>query len=168
MRITSGGNIQAANSVTGGTFTVGRNGNNESILVESDANNTSEAYIRGYSTGAGTSTFYVWSNGNVANTNNSYAAISDVKLKENIIDATPKLDDLMKVKIRNYNLIGDNNKQIGVIAQEIEEVFPSLVEDIKEKDSDETTKSVKYSILVPIMLKAIQELKAEIEILKNK
>ena len=110
----------------------------------------------------------MWSNGNVQNTNNSYGAISDVKLKENIIDATPKLDDLMKVKIRNYNLIGDNKKQIGVIAQEIEEVFPSLVEDIKEKDSDETTKSVKYSILVPIMLKAIQELKAEIDILKAK
>jgi len=110
----------------------------------------------------------IWGNGNVQNQNNSYGALSDIKLKENIVDATPKLDDLMKVKIRNFNLIGDDNKQIGVIAQEIEEVFPSLVEDVKEQESEETTKSVKYSVLVPIMLKAIQELKAEIELLKNK
>ena len=177
MRITSGGDVEVANSVTGGTFTVGRNGNNESILVESDANNTSEAYIRGYSTGAGSSTFYVWSNGNVQNINNSYTAISDIKLKENIVDATPKLDDLMKVKIKNYNLIGTDLKQIGVVAQELEDVFPNLIDEHQDKGKDEngkqidletTTKSVKYSVFVPILIKAIQELKAEIEILKNK
>ncbi len=184
MRITSGGNIQVANSVTGGTFTVGRNGNNESILVESDANNTSEAYIRGYSTGAGSSTFYVWSNGNVQNTNNSYGAISDVKLKENIVDATPKLDDLMKVKIRNYNLIGDDKKQIGVVAQELEDVFPNMIDEsndfedkeitdeegnvsIEKIDLGTTTKSVKYSVFVPMLIKAIQELKAEVDLLKQ-
>ena len=177
MRITSAGDVEVANSVTGGTFTVGRNGNNESILVESDANNTSEAYIRGYSTGAGSSTFYVWSNGNVQNINNSYTAISDIKLKENIVDATPKLDDLMKVKIKNYNLIGTDLKQIGVVAQELEDVFPNLIDEHQDKGKDEngkqidletTTKSVKYSVFVPILIKAIQELKAEIEILKNK
>jgi len=73
----------------------------------------------------------------------------------------------MKVKIRNYNFIGREDKQIGVIAQEIENVFPSLVEDTKEPESEETTKSVKYSVLVPIMLKAIQELKAEVDLLKQ-
>jgi hypothetical protein len=109
----------------------------------------------------------IWGNGNIQNQNNSYGALSDIKLKENIVDATPKLDDLMKVKIRNFNLIGDDNKQIGVIAQEIEKVFPSLVEDVKEKESEEKTKSVKYSVLVPIMLKAIQELKAEVDKLKQ-
>ena len=171
-----GGNVQVANSVTGGTFTVGRNGNNESILVESDANNTSEAYIRGYSTGAGSSTFYVWSNGNVQNINNSYTAISDIKLKENIVDATPKLDDLMKVKIKNYNLIGTDLKQIGVVAQELEDVFPNLIDEHQDKGKDEngkqidletTTKSVKYSVFVPILIKAIQELTAKVEKLEK-
>jgi len=110
----------------------------------------------------------IWGNGNVQNQNNSYGAISDARLKENIVDATPKLNDLMKVKIRNFNLIGDDNKQIGVIAQEIEKVFPSLVENTKEKNSEEITKSVKYSVFVPMLIKAIQELKAEIELLKSK
>ena len=44
-------------------------------------------------TSGGTTVFYVWSNGNVQNTNNSYTAISDLKLKENIVDAS-QWDDL--------------------------------------------------------------------------
>jgi len=112
--------------------------------------------------------YYVYGNGDVRNTNNSYGAISDIKHKENITDATPKLDDLLKVKIRNYNLIGDDKKQIGVIAQELEEIFPNMIDEIKEKDSEEITKSVKYSVFVPMLIKAIQELNEKIKQLENK
>jgi hypothetical protein len=100
---------------------------------------------------------------NVSNLNNSYGAISDVKLKENIIDATPKLEDLCKVKIRQYNLKSDpDHKQIGVVAQELEEVFAGLVEttidkDLKGNDLGTTTKQVKYSVFVPMLIKAMQE-----------
>jgi hypothetical protein len=120
--------------------------------------------------------FVVYSNGNVVNTNNSYGALSDVKLKENITDASPKLDSLMRVRVVNYNLIGEQTKQIGVVAQELEQVFPSMVDespDIErvtttDEDGNETTnevptgtatKSVKYSVFVPMLVKAIQELK---------
>ena len=121
--------------------------------------------------------FYVLTNGDVRNLNNSYGAISDISLKENITDATPKLDDLLKVKIRNYNLISDEDKtkQIGVIAQELEEIFPSLISEDIVMNSDEKIKTVKYSVFVPMLIKAIQELSAdltsakqEIELLKAK
>jgi hypothetical protein len=117
--------------------------------------------------------FKVYGNGNVQNTNNSYGSLSDIKLKENVTDATPKLDDLLKVKIRNYNLIGEQTKQLGVIAQELEEIFPSMIDESNDFDKDgkdlgTTTKSVKYSVFVPMLIKAIQELKAEIDELKNK
>ena len=89
----------------------------------------------------------------------------------------------MKVKIRNYNLIGDDKKQIGVIAQELEDVFPNMIDesiDFEDKEiTDEegnvstekidlgtTTKSVKYSVFVPMLIKAIQELKADNDSLK--
>ena len=110
----------------------------------------------------------IFSNGNIQNTNNSYGAISDARLKENIIDATPKLDDLMKVKVRNYNLKGESNKQLGVISQELEAIFPNMIEESTNIGSDVKIKGVKYSVFVPMLIKAVQELKAEIEILKNK
>jgi hypothetical protein len=127
--------------------------------------------------------FQVLGNGNAQNSNNSYGAVSDAKLKENIVDATPKLTGLMQVKVRNYNLIGDTTKQIGVVAQELETVFPSMIdvtadyESVTTTDADgnettervakgTTTKSVKYSVFVPMLIKAIQEQQAIIESLK--
>lgn len=69
-------------------------------------------------------------NGNVQNVNNSYGAISDLKLKENIADTTPKLAKLLRVRIVNYSLKTDpTHKQIGVIAQELEEISPGLIEE---------------------------------------
>jgi hypothetical protein len=118
---------------------------------------------------------FIYTNGNVVNTNNSYGAISDIKLKENIVDASPKLDDLCKVKVRNYTLISDESKtkQLGVIAQELEEIFPSLIETQADKDVDgndlgTTTKQVKYSVFVPMLIKALQEQQAMIDELKAK
>jgi hypothetical protein len=110
--------------------------------------------------------FQVFTNGDVQNTNNSYGAISDAKLKENIVDASPKLADLMQVKVRNYNLKADpNQKQIGVIAQELEAVFPSMINESQDTDKEgndlgTTSKSVKYSVFVPMLIKAIQEQQA--------
>jgi hypothetical protein len=115
--------------------------------------------------------FKVTGAGDVRNTNNSYGAISDVKVKENIVDATPKLAEMMQVKVRNYNLIGDTNKQLGVVAQELETVFPTMVDETPDRDAEgndlgTTTKSVKYSVFVPMLIKAIQEQQAIIESLK--
>lgn len=118
--------------------------------------------------------FRVLANGNVQNTNNSYGAISDIKLKENITDTTPKLDKLMQVRIVNFNLKSEKNtKQIGVIAQELEKVFPSLVDefcDVDEKGIEigTKTKAVKYSVFIPILIKAIQEQQSIINCLASR
>jgi hypothetical protein len=127
-------------------------------------------HIQAFTSGT-TEQFRVEANGNVKNTNNSYGALSDVKLKENIVDASPKLANLMQVKVRNYNLIGETTKQIGVVAQELETVFPSMVDESNDRDVDgnileTTTKGVKYSVFVPMLIKAIQEQQAIIESLK--
>ena len=133
---------------------------------------------------AGGDRLKIQGNGNVINVNNAYGQISDVKLKENIENATPKLADLLKVKIRNFNLIGRDTKQIGVIAQELEEVFPSMVEEsidwekqevtdeegnvtTNQVDSGTVTKSVKYSVFTPMLIKAIQEQQTIIESQKS-
>jgi hypothetical protein len=151
------------------------------VVASCNSSGTGATFFQGYSISAGATRFSVFTNGNVVNLNNSYGAISDVKLKENIVDATPKLEDLCKVKVRQYNLKSDpDHKQLGVVAQELEQVFPSMVDvspdtDREGKDLDTTTKSVKYSVFVPMLIKAIQEqqtiindLKARIETLEAK
>ena len=126
----------------------------------------------GNGSGGALNTIIIERDGDVKNLNNTYGQISDERLKENIKDATPKLDDLMKVKVKNFNFIGHELKQIGVVAQELEEVFPGLVkEDVQPEDSlgeGGVFKSVKYSILVPILVKAMQEQQVMIEDLKRR
>ena len=101
----------------------------------------------------------VYGNGNLQNTNGSYGTISDIRLKENINDATNKLDDLLKVRIVNYNLLQNpDEKLLGVVAQELEQIFPALIE-----INEEGFKGVKYSIFIPMLIKAIQELNQKIE-----
>ena len=118
--------------------------------------------------------YYVTSAGAVYG-NGTYGTISDIKLKENIVDATPKLDDINKLKVRNFNFKDKpEEKHIGFIAQELEEVFPKAIENTQDRDDDgkliedSYTKTIKSSILIPMLVKSIQELKAEIDILKNK
>jgi hypothetical protein len=130
------------------------------------ANNASSYHFVGTTGALGVDKVYIYGNGNIVNVNNSYGTLSDVKLKENIVDATPKLSDVMLLKVRNFNLKSDSNqKQIGFVAQELEQVFPAMIDESPDIDAEgnalETvTKSVKTSVLIPILVKAIQEQQA--------
>jgi hypothetical protein len=121
----------------------------------------------------GTTSFYVWSNGNVQNTNNSYTAISDIKLKENIVDANSQWNDLKALRVRNYNLKeGQTHKQIGLVAQEVEPISPGLVYETPDRDAEgndlgTVTKSVNYSVLYMKAVKALQEAMERIEQLET-
>ena len=91
--------------------------------------------------------------------------------EENIVNATNKLDEVKQIKIRNFNFKGDDKKQIGVVAQELETIFPALITEKEDRDADgnklgTTTKEVKYSVLLPIAIKAIQEQQTLIETLQ--
>jgi hypothetical protein len=88
----------------------------------------------------GTVTSQIGTDGNVQNTNNSYGAISDAKLKENIVDASLQWDDLKAIQVRNYNFKKETgystHTQIGLIAQEVELVSPGLVSESPDRDED--------------------------------
>jgi hypothetical protein len=125
--------------------------------------------------GTGTETYRVYSNGNVQNTNGSYTAISDQKLKENIADASSQWNDLKAIQIRNWNFKSETgyetHRQIGPIAQELELVCPGLVfetpdQDDKGNDLGTTTKGVNQSVLYMKAVKALQEAMERIEALE--
>jgi hypothetical protein len=123
---------------------------------------------------SGTTSFIVYTNGNVQNTNNSYGALSDIKLKENVVDANSQWDDLKSLQVRNYNFKeGQTHTQIGLIAQEVELVSPGLVSESPDRDEDgndlgTVTKSVNYSVLYMKAIKALQEAMERIEQLEAK
>ena len=193
LRITSGGYFKASNAGTyggvAGTYHELRNnvgsgtlvlqmantsatGNGVQIDINSDG--TSYAYLIGYSTSAAANRIIIWSNGNVVNTNNSYGAISDIKLKENIVDANSQWDDLKALQVRNYNFKeGQTHTQIGLVAQEVELVSPGLVSESPDRDEEgndlgTVTKSVNYSVLYMKAVKALQEAMERIEALEAK
>jgi hypothetical protein len=172
MRIASNGDVLIGTTSSNGKVTSSLpNATTSTVYTSSSVTTASTSWYHyvgqsGNGTSLTTNNIFIYGNGNIQNTNNSYGAMSDVKLKENIIDATPKLADLMQVKVRNYNLKNDQtHKQIGVIAQELEQVFPAMIEESNDKDFEGNelgtkTKAVKYSVFVPMLIKAIQELKA--------
>jgi hypothetical protein len=94
----------------------------------------------------------------------SYNITSDYRLKQDFKDFNG-LDLVSSIKTYDYEWKADNKRMYGVIAHELAEILPYAVHG--EKDAKEM-QSVDYSKLVPIMVKAIQELKLEIEELKNK
>ena len=91
---------------------------------------------------------------------------SDRRLKDNITPLTNVLDKIDE--IGGYEFDWNNNQatyeghDIGVVAQEIESVFPELVQ-----TRDNGYKAVKYEKLTAVLLQAIKELKSEIKELKK-
>jgi len=125
----------------------------------------------------GTTVMKILADGDLENTNNSYGAISDIKLKENVVDATSQWGDLKSLQVRKYNFKEETgygtHTQIGLIAQEVELVSPGLVSESPDLDEDgndlgTVTKSVNYSVLYMKAVKALQEAMERIEVLEQR
>ncbi|MDY6903143.1 MAG: tail fiber domain-containing protein [Thermodesulfobacteriota bacterium] len=91
---------------------------------------------------------------------------SDIRLKTNITTCDNALDKVSQLRGVTFNWKDedkDPGTQLGVIAQEVEKVFPEVV----ETDSQDGYKSVAYSKLVAPLIEAVKELKAENDDLKK-
>ena len=95
----------------------------------------------------------------------SWTSGSDETIKENIKPIGNVLNKINDYRCVEYNLIDDEtkDKKIGFIAQDWQEDFPQIIEQMENEKI-----GMKYTETIPILLKAIQELKAEIELLKSK
>jgi len=136
-------------------------------------NGTSNFFIRCADSTA--NRFLVLSNGTCQNVTGTYTTISDLKLKEQVADASSQWDDIKSIRLVNYKLKSDVAQfgasapsLLGVVAQELEIVCPGLVYESDDLDADNnslgtTTKSVKQSILYMKAVKALQEAILRIE-----
>ncbi len=94
----------------------------------------------------------------------AYDTSSDYRLKEDLKDFDG-LDKVSKIPVYDFKWKVDNSRSYGVLAHELQEVVPIAVNG--KKDAEEM-QGVDYSKIVPLLIKSIQELKAEVESLKNK
>jgi hypothetical protein len=175
MRITSTGQTywsSASPSASSFGTSIGRVGQEGLFENFRNQNGTQEAAVIGGSAGYAR----IMGDGDLENTNNAYGAISDVKLKENIVDASSQWDDLKALRVRKYNFkteTGYNtHTQIGLVAQEVELVSPGLVSEYPDRDTEGNdlgtlTKSVNYSVLYMKAVKALQEAMERIEQLET-
>ncbi len=93
-------------------------------------------------------------------TSSGYVTSSDSRLKTNIVDISNALDTLSLLRpvkyFKKYDLPGSNyrKKELGFIAQEVQQVLPYLVTEGNDKDK---LLSLDYISLIPLLTKAIQE-----------
>ena len=100
-----------------------------------------------------------------------YQSYSDYRMKENVSELTGALDKVNNIqpKIFNYKEDTETTYQ-GFIAHELQEVVPQAVSGKKDEVNEDGTpkyQGVDNSHIVPLLVGAIQELKAEIELLKT-
>ena len=101
----------------------------------------------------------------------SITGISDVRLKENIVDLETGLTEVLALKPRRFDWVEDEKvptKNIaGFIAQEVETVLPDLIGSY-EHDRIEDAKSLRMGDMIPTLVNAIQEQQTIIEDLKTR
>jgi hypothetical protein len=105
--------------------------------------------------------------------NTSVQSISDIRTKENIRKSEDGLNIINKLNTVRFDFKngfnGDKKNQLGFIAQEVEEIFPEIVNEWTDYENDSIIyKTIGPSGLIPVLVKAIQEQQIEIENLKSK
>lgn len=88
-------------------------------------------------------------------------AFSDSRLKKNIMDMGNTLPQVVKLRGVHYQDIDSEKQKLGMIAQELEEVYPELVVDV------DGYKTINYSLFSVVLLEAIKEQQKQIEKLKE-
>ena len=111
----------------------------------------------------GTTTRFTFNDNGSFTATSNITAYSDISLKENIETIPNALDKVLALRGVGFNRkdVEDEPRQIGVIAQEVEEVIPEVV-----ITGEEGIKSVAYGNLVGLLIESIKELKAEVDDLK--
>ena len=168
MRISSGGDLLVG--VTSITDTSSRTYGN--------AFSGSGSYGNWTSWGSGAHTHATFRNGTNAvgsittsTTATAYNTSSDYRLKENVVDLTGALDRVDQLEPKRFNFIADEDTTVdGFLAHEVQDIVPEAVtgeKDAVDEEGNDVYQGIDQSKIVPLLVGAIKELKAEIETLKS-
>jgi len=162
--------VGATGGNSAATFYNNQDGSNsgvETLTIVNGGASATNNFVGWYTTTSVTSRGTITWNGS----NMVYSNTSDQRLKENIVDAGSGLAKLSGVQIKSFDFIENKaHVDFGVIAQELHNVAPEAVS-VGQDNQDGTIKTpwgVDTSVLVPAMIKAIQELSAQVTALQAK
>ena len=121
---------------------------------------------------SGSEKFYISAtNGNTTSVGN-ITAYSDIRLKKDVKTIEDALDKVKKLRGVEYTRIENEEREIGVIAQEVKEVVPELVAINENSDSFESgikdIHTMKYQNTVGLLIEAIKELEKKVKDLEDK
>lgn len=178
MRITSGGEVYVGltngnlgtdngwilNPSGGGGTTANFSGTNEIFTFnQRDGAGTTKIDFRNGNVGRGNIT---WTTSGTA-----FNTSSDYRLKENVVEMTGALDRVDALKPSRFNFIADPEKTVdGFLAHEVQDIVPEAVtgeKDAVDEEGNPIYQGIDQSKIVPLLVGAIQELRAEIESLKS-
>jgi len=186
MSITSGGDV-----VVGGTTTSGLQrsvttnaSSNSGFVMQVAGSNKGYLYVNGNNTYLETTNsglLYCWVNGAngvyLSAGSTSWTSNSDERLKNITGNIENAIESLLTLRTVKHTWKSDENKieRLGLIAQDVEKVFPQVIEKYQipsGREQEQTDKTeylgVKYTELIPVLVKAIQELSAKVSALENK
>jgi hypothetical protein len=181
--ITTAAGVVAIGHTSATTLTTGNYGTYIGYQATANSSSASSEIVicaGGAATGKGSNTAFITANSgstyNGANTT-TWATTSDSRIKKNIVDNNEGLDVIKQIRVRNFEYrkpeeitelpefaaISRDGVQLGVIAQEIQQVLPECV-----KQESTGVLSVSTDPLVWHLINAVKELSAQVEQLKAK
>ena len=131
--------------------------------TQPNPNNTAFVIGNGTASNAKSDAFKVMVNGNTTIGNDltvsgDIVVSSDARLKANIVSLGSTLAKLLLIDGKRYKMKKDGKQKIGVLAQDIQKVFPELV-----TTDDKDMLAVNYQGLVPVLINALKEQQSEID-----
>ena len=94
----------------------------------------------------------------------TFSETSARRYKENIVDLEPVTDKVYALRPVRYNKIGSETQEIGLIAEEVAELFPEVV----HYNDEGQPESLNYTRLSVLLLQTVKELSERIQKLENK
>ena len=151
-----------------GSLVIGQynsSGSSATTATSFSASNTAFVIGNGINGSNKSDAFKVMFNGDATVSNNltvvgDVEVQSDARLKSNIVSLGSTLHKLLQIDGKSYEMKG--KQKVGVLAQEVKEVFPELV-----SEGENEMLAVNYQGLVPVLINALKEQQQEIDELKE-
>ena len=149
-------------------YSLYRDNTNETSAVtfvenNSTGNNAASYVVRSNAATGGTGVTNVSGGVALVNGATSWSSYSDLRLKHDVVPVTNALESILKIDpifFKWNDRPEDQPRSIGVSAQSVEKVFPELIDRSGVYDVEGGAMQVRYTELIPVLLKSIQELKA--------